>query len=74
MEVIPPRIVAVCPIGAGDAMAAAFLWAIGNKNDFRGAVRWAVAAGTASAKLPGLAFASLEQATEVYKHVEVRAV
>ena len=74
MEVIPPRIDAVCPIGAGDAMAAAFLWAIGNKNDFRDAVRWAVAAGTASAKLPGLAFASLEQATEVYKHVEVRAV
>ena len=74
MEVIPPRIDAVCPIGAGDAMAAAFLWAIGNKNDFRDAVRWAGAAGTASAKLPGLAFASLEQATEVYKRVEVRTV
>ena len=74
IEVIPPRIDAVCPIGAGDAMAAAFLWAISNKNDFRDAVRWGVAAGTASAKLPGLAFASLEQTKEVYKRVELRAV
>ncbi|MEO8125525.1 MAG: 1-phosphofructokinase family hexose kinase [Bryobacteraceae bacterium] len=39
MEVIPPRVDAVCPIGAGDAMAAAFLWAISNKSDFRDAVR-----------------------------------
>jgi 1-phosphofructokinase family hexose kinase len=74
MEVIPPRIDAVCPIGAGDAMAAAFVWAISNKNDFRDALRWAVAAGTASAKLPGLAFASLEQTKEIYKRVEIRAV
>jgi 1-phosphofructokinase family hexose kinase len=74
MEVSPPRIDAVCPIGAGDAMAAAYLWAINNKNDFRDAVRWAVAAGTASAKLPGLAFANLEQTKEIYKRVEIRAV
>ena len=74
MEVIPPRVDAVCPIGAGDAMAAAFLWAISNKNDFSDAVRWAVAAGTASAKLPGLAFANLEQTKEVYKRVEIRSV
>jgi 1-phosphofructokinase family hexose kinase len=74
IEAIPPRIDAVCPIGAGDAMAAAYLWAITNKNDFTDAIRWSVAAGTASAKLPGLAFANLEQAKEVYKRVEVRSV
>jgi 1-phosphofructokinase family hexose kinase len=74
MEVIPPRIDAVCPIGAGDAMAAAFIWAMGTKNDFRDAVKWGVAAGTASAKLPGLSFASLEQTKEIYKRVEIRAV
>ena len=74
IEVIPPRIDAVCPIGAGDAAAAAFVWSINNKKDFRDAVRWGVAAGTASAKLPGLAFASLAQTKEVYKRVEVRAV
>nr|MDQ2900741.1 PfkB family carbohydrate kinase [Acidobacteriota bacterium] len=62
----------LCPIGAGDAMAAAFLWAMENKDDFKDAVRWGVAAGTASAKLPGIKFASLQEAREVYKDVEVR--
>jgi 1-phosphofructokinase family hexose kinase len=74
VEVVPPRIDAICPIGAGDALAAAFLWSMSRKNDFRDAVRWAVAAGTASAKLPGLDFASSEQTKEVYKQVEVRPV
>jgi fructose-1-phosphate kinase PfkB-like protein len=71
-EAIPPRIDAVCPIGAGDALAAAFTWAMDKKGDFRDAVRWGVAAGTASAKLPGITYASLEQAKEVYKAVEIR--
>jgi 1-phosphofructokinase family hexose kinase len=74
IEAIPPRIDAVCPIGAGDAMAAAYQWAMDKNSDFRDAVRWSVAAGTASAKLPGLAFANLEQTREVYKRVEVRDV
>ncbi|MGH9626816.1 MAG: 1-phosphofructokinase family hexose kinase [Bryobacteraceae bacterium] len=72
LEVTPPRVDAVCPIGAGDAMAAAFVWALEQKSDFADAVRWGVAAGTASAKLPGIGFASLEQTKEVYAKVEVR--
>jgi 1-phosphofructokinase family hexose kinase len=74
VEAVPPRIEAVCPIGAGDAMAAAFAWAMDRKDDFADALRWGVAAGTASAKLPGIAFANLEQTTEVYGRVEVRAL
>ena len=74
VEVLPPRIDAVSPIGAGDALAAAFTWAMVKKNDFEDAVRWGVAAGTASAKLPGLNFASLQQAEQVYKVVETREV
>jgi len=35
-------------------------------------VRWSVAAGTASAGLPGLEFANLEQTKEIYRTVEVR--
>ncbi len=73
IEVLPPRIDAVSPLGAGDALAAAFVWAAAKKKDFADCVRWGVAAGTASAKLPGLEFASLEQTKEVYKSVEVRA-
>jgi 1-phosphofructokinase family hexose kinase len=72
LEVIPPRTDAVSPLGAGDALAAAYVWAATKKKDFADCVRWAVAAGTASAKLPGLEFANLEQTKEVYKAVEVR--
>ncbi len=73
LEALPPRIEAVCPIGAGDAMAAAFTWAMERNNDFVDAVRWGVAAGTASARLPGVMFASLEETREIYEQVEVRA-
>ncbi len=34
-EVVPPRVDAVCPIGAGDALAAAFVWAMDAKPGFR---------------------------------------
>lgn len=71
-EVVPPRIDAVCPIGAGDALNAAFVWSVSTGSDFVEAARWGVAAGTASARLPGLQFASLEQMREVYSQVEVR--
>ena len=72
LEVIPPRTDAVSPLGAGDALAAAYVWAAGKKKDFADCVRWAVAAGTASAMQPGLIFANLEQTKEVFKSVEVR--
>jgi 1-phosphofructokinase family hexose kinase len=74
IEVIPPRIDAVCPIGAGDALAAAFTWAIDKNANFVDAVRWGVAAGTASAKLPGITFATLDQTKHLYAHVDVRSI
>ncbi|MCL4793285.1 MAG: hypothetical protein KJZ84_01915 [Bryobacteraceae bacterium] len=43
------------------------------KDDFADAVRWGVAAGSASARLPGVSFATLEQTRSVYERVEVRA-
>ena len=73
IEVVPPRIDAVCPIGAGDALAAAFTWSMDKNGDFVDAVRWGVAAGTASARLPGIAFANLEQTKAMYPQVDVRA-
>ena len=73
-EAIPPRIDALSPIGAGDALAAAYVWASTKKKDFTDCVRWGVAAGTASAALPGIASASMEQVKEVYKQVEVRPI
>ena len=73
-EAIPPRIDALSPIGAGDALAAVFVWARKKKKEFWEAVRWGVAAGSASAQLPGLRLANLEQAKQIYKLVEVRPV
>lgn len=72
IEAIPAHGDAVSPIGAGDALAAAFAWAMERKKDFRDALRWGVAAGTASARLPGLKFATLAQTEEAYQSVEVR--
>ena len=74
VEVIPPRIEALCPIGAGDALAAAFTWAMDKDKEFVDAVRWGVAAGTASAKLPGVTYASLDQTKQLYSHVDVRSI
>jgi fructose-1-phosphate kinase PfkB-like protein len=74
LEVVPPRVDALCPIGAGDALAAAFVWSLSQGRDFAEAVRWGVAAGTASARLPGVSFASLEQTREIYARVETRHI
>jgi fructose-1-phosphate kinase PfkB-like protein len=38
------------------------------------ALRWGVAAGTASARLPGVSFATLAQTQDMYRQVEVRRV
>jgi 1-phosphofructokinase family hexose kinase len=73
IEAIPPRIESPSPIGAGDALAAAFVWALEKKKAFADAVRWGVAAGTATAALPGMTFATFEQTRAMYKQVEVRA-
>jgi len=74
VEALPPRVDAVCPIGAGDALSAVFTWSMTHGHDLADSMRWGVAAGTASARLPGMSFASLAQTEEVYRHVEVRRV
>jgi 1-phosphofructokinase family hexose kinase len=73
-EAVPPRIDALSPIGAGDAMGAAFVWATTKKKTFEDCVRWGVAAGTASAALPGMEFATIEQTKEMFKLVEVKSI
>jgi 1-phosphofructokinase family hexose kinase len=74
IEALPPRVDALCPIGAGDALSAAYTWAMERKTNAADALRWGVAAGTASARLPGMSFATLAQTQEMYRQVEVRRV
>ncbi len=72
-EAIPPRVDALCPIGAGDALTAGYIWRMQRDAKARpDAMRWGVAAGTASSRLPGVAFATFDQTEEVYRRVELR--
>jgi 6-phosphofructokinase 2 len=72
-EAIPPPIEAVCPIGAGDALTAAYAWRMNRgRSTSLEALRWGVAAGTASALLPGMSYASLAETESMYHRIEVR--
>jgi len=71
-EALPPRIDVVSPIGAGDALAAAFVWSMEKKKPFAESLRWGVAAGTAATRLPGMLFPTFDQTRAVFKQVEVR--
>ncbi len=73
-EITPPAVEAVCPIGAGDAAAAAIVWSLDRGDSFSEAMRWGVSAGTASSKLPGITLATLEQAEEIYRLTSVTKV
>jgi 1-phosphofructokinase family hexose kinase len=72
LEAVPPRIEPVCPIGAGDALSAAFVWALSKRKTVADSLCWGVAAGTASTLLPGVDTASLEQTRAIYNRVEIR--
>jgi fructose-1-phosphate kinase PfkB-like protein len=74
LEALPPRVDVLCPIGAGDALTAGYVWSMRRKVNHADALRWGVAAGTAKARLPGMAFANLEQTREIHRQVEVRRV
>jgi 1-phosphofructokinase family hexose kinase len=74
LEVMPPAVDAVCPIGAGDAMSAAIVWSLVKGNSFSDSLRWGVAAGTASSKLPGITMANMEQMKEIYPHTQITRI
>ncbi len=74
LEVLPPVVDARCPIGAGDAMAAAIVWSLEQDDSLSQALRWGVAAGTASALLPGIELANLEQTKEIYQQTTITRV
>lgn len=72
-EAIPPLVQALCPIGSGDALTAAYAWRMSRpRASAVDALRWGVAAGTASALLPGMHYATLTETAQMYERVEVR--
>jgi tagatose 6-phosphate kinase len=54
-KILPPRIIAVNPIGSGDAFTAGLVWRMLRGEDLGNACRWASAVGTANAltTMPG---------------------
>jgi 1-phosphofructokinase family hexose kinase len=74
LELVPPQVEALSPIGSGDAMAAAMVWALNRGESFGEALRWGVAAGTASSKLPGIKLATLEQTKEIYPRTQITKI
>ena len=74
LEVVPPQVEARSPIGAGDAMGAAMVWSLTRGYSFSEALRWGVAAGTASSRLPGLDLATLDQTKEIYAQTQLTSV
>lgn len=74
LEVVPPPVHSLCPIGAGDAMSAAIVWALTRGESLGEALRWGVAAGTASSKLPGITLANLDQTKEIYPQVQLTRI
>lgn len=74
MEVVAPQVEARSSIGSGDAMGAAVVWALNRGESFSEALRWGVAAGTATSKLPGISLATLEQAKEIYPRTEITKI
>jgi 6-phosphofructokinase 2 len=74
LEVMPPAIEALCPIGAGDAMSAVIVWALNRGQSFSEALRWGVAAGTASSKLPGITLADMQQTKEIYAQTQITRI
>jgi 1-phosphofructokinase family hexose kinase len=74
LEVTPPVVDAVSPIGAGDAASAAYVWAMSSGLTFTEAVKWAVASGTAKSTLPGMTFATKDQSEAILRRLENRIV
>lgn len=74
LEVMPPSVEALCPIGAGDAMSAVIVWALNRGESFSEALRWGVAAGTASSRLPGITLANLPQTREIFSQTQITRI
>lgn len=71
-EAVPPAISVSNPVGAGDSTLAGFLWATHEGFAPREALRWAVAAGSASAWRGGPQHVQRQDIEVLYSQIEVR--
>jgi fructose-1-phosphate kinase PfkB-like protein len=55
-------------------MSAVIVWSLHRGDALNEALRWGVAAGTATSKLPGITLANLEQSKEIYSKVQINRI
>lgn len=71
VHAVPPRVEVVNTIGAGDSAVAGFIHALSNGLPYEEAVRWAVAAGTATTLHEGTALGQREDIERLIEEVRV---
>lgn len=71
VQVIPPKVTAVGPVGAGDVMVAAIAQSLLDGNDLHTTARYAAAAGTASVTVEGTRMASRRTVLSIFEQTEV---
>jgi len=74
LRAAPPTFQTGCPIGAGDVLAATCVWALCNGESFPEALKWAVAAATTAAAMPGVSFGSLEEVQKMRRQIEIHSI
>jgi 1-phosphofructokinase family hexose kinase len=68
----PPDVEARNPVGAGDALVAGLLWALGQELPLSDVARWGVAAGTAAAMHEGVSVGTRAEVEALYAKVMLR--
>jgi 1-phosphofructokinase family hexose kinase len=67
----PPRVRALNPVGAGDALLAGIAWGLEQRLDLADLARWGVACGTAAAMRAGTDSAARAEVEAIYAQVQV---
>jgi fructose-1-phosphate kinase PfkB-like protein len=63
----PPAVTARNPVGAGDALVAGLIWALGEGRPLHEVARWGVAAGTAAAMHAGVSVGTRGEVESLYE-------
>ena len=74
LRAVPRETKTGSPIGAGDVLGATCIWALDRGEPFPEAFRWAVAAATVAAGLPGLGCGTIADVREALEEIEIREV
>jgi len=67
----PPAVAVRNPTGAGDALLAGVIWALGQGLSLEDVARWGVAAGTASALGEGVSVGTRAEVAAIYARVQI---